>query len=178
MNVPWIPVLLKNLRPTEMPLTRWDKLGSNCRIQESEKKRWGKNIVERGHKHQRRKLRRDTFLVMESVRGIQVHMDQICPTEKIQKSYVASCHNGTWVNVGHVPGYRPIRRAPINVKPDEPSEKVVLPAISPNRSCNPTGDISEDERSCGWRVWVACQRKYTEEGALRRFKCQNTERQY
>ena len=38
--------------------------------------------------------------------------------------------------------------APIKGKPDGPAEKVVLPAINPIISCNPHGDVSEDESSC------------------------------
>ena len=60
-------------------------------------------------------------------RGMQEHMDQMCPVEKSQNSHVTSCHDvtenlrspsrSTRVNMGYVPGYRPILRAPIKGKP-------------------------------------------------------------
>lgn len=92
---------------------------------------------------------------------MEEHIDQMCPVEKSQNSHVTSCHDVTKkrrsasrsarVNVGYVPGYGPIQRAPIKGKPDKTAEKVVLPAINPSRSCDPHGDVSENKKSssCG-----------------------------
>ena len=152
---------LKNLRPIEMPQTRWDKMKSWIELQKTDKE----NTSSRCHKLLRRKLRRDTFLVMEPSAECKSIWTRFVQQRKFRSRTLPPVNGVTEkrrspsrskrVNVGCVSGYGPIRRAPINVKPDGPSEKVVLPAI--NRSCNRHGDISEDERSCGWCVGVACQ---------------------
>ena len=137
------------------------KVGSNCRKQINEKKKG--NTSSRGQKLLRRKLRRDTFLVMEPSAECKSIWTRFVQQRKF-RSRTSPLVNGVTekrrspsrskrVNLGYVSGYGPIWRAPINVN----SEKVVLPTINPNRSCNRHGDISEDERSCGWCVGVACQ---------------------
>ena len=169
------PVSLKNLRPTEMPLTRWDKLGSNCRIQESEKKKtWGKNVVERGHKHQRRKIRSWLWSRPRNTSAYGPDLSNWENSEVIRSFLswwdMSKCETFSWIWTNS----------------ESTHQRKTGRAIWEGRaSCNKLEqilqshwDISEDERNCGWRVGVVCHSKYTEEGALRRFERQNTKRQY
>lgn len=87
-----------------------------------------------------------------AVRGIEGIVDRACRKDKSDNSLLASFPNVLEKQprpgspqreiVGHVPGYGPVRGAPVPIKrkPDGPSEKVVFPEINLGRSCNPHGD--------------------------------------
>ena len=87
-----------------------------------------------------------------AVRGIEGIADRACRKDKSDNSLLASFPDVLEKQprpgspqreiVGHVPGYGPVRGAPVPIKrkPDGPSEKVVFPEINLGRFCNPHGD--------------------------------------
>ena len=87
-----------------------------------------------------------------AVRGIEGIVDRACRKDKSDNFFLASYPDVLEKQprpgspqreiVGHVPGYGPVRGAPVPTKrkPYGPSEKVVFPEINLGRSCNPHGD--------------------------------------